>query len=492
MQNAEYGNAPGTRYQIRYARFGDTAGNPDPRGKGLLGVEGFGERFVFSGKRRGGLPFGRSIEIAFRPDQIWNVAVRGKRIQFSTSEGSAGRRKLPFFFYCNEPDTASRIAGLLPSARDSDFQQQQQFDANLRGYKASNICSSVTNLLVAANVLVFIGMGCLGAGWLTPSEILAYVRFGVSNAAATTDGEWWRLLTSMFIHFGAMHLALNMWALLQVGHLVERLFGRKAYALLYFGSGIMSGLASMIWHGDKVWSAGASGAIFGIYGALFGFMLRDERLLPKSVYKPLLKSTALFVGYNLFCGAVQSGVDNAAHVGGLFAGCALGWLTTVPADPELHARFAARRFRAGIIAAFSMIGCAVVIVPRFDYSPVDELSWQKLNEPYVAKEPALIKRENSEINRYRSSGDPGKLSIWLTYEAIPFYDEWRNKLLDLPLEQKKLTYRRREAAAGILQSKIISFRHLLAAANGSDPYPLRSFEDETNAIAKSLRDTSLQ
>jgi rhomboid protease GluP len=484
---------PSTAFPIRYSRFGDTVGNPEFQGKGLLSVEESGQRFVFSGKPLGSALIGRpSMERALRADKVWNVMAKGTRVQFLTSEGAAGLRKVPFSFHCMTADAASRVAALLPPTRDADFQAMHDFHANQSGFEAASPWSSVTNVIIAANILVFATMGLLGAGWLTTGDIMVYVRFGANNAAATTDGQWWRLLTSMFMHYGVMHLALNMWALAQVGHLVERLFGRKAYALLYFTSGITGGLASMAWHGDRMWSAGASGAIFGVYGSLLGFMQRDEQLLPKSVYKPLLKSTALFVAYNLFYGAVQSGVDNAAHLGGLFGGFVIGWLTAVPLNPELRERFAARRLRSGIVAAVLMVGCGVAIAPRFGYNPQDELRWQKSVSPRVSREAEIVSRQNAEINRYRSSGDPAKLSILLTFEAIPFYEGWRDELVALPLQQGMLTDRRRVAVARVIQMRIDSFRHLLSAFNGPEPYPLRRFEDESKDIAAAIKDVPVE
>jgi len=190
---------------------------------------------------------------------------------------------------------------------------------------------SVTGVIVALNIAVFVLMaGFLGAGWVEVTDMTPYVRYGANNAAVTMHGQWWRLITSMFMHYGVIHLALNMWALLQAGNLVERLQGRVLYALTYLGSGIGGGLLSIAWHGDKIWSAGASGAIFGVYGALLGRTYRDRLALPKAVLQPLMKSTVIFAGYNLLYGMVNPGIDNADHIGGLATGIALGWLTAPP------------------------------------------------------------------------------------------------------------------------------------------------------------------
>jgi rhomboid protease GluP len=487
MQDAE----PAATYRVRFERFGDFSGNLDLRGKGSIKIEEAGQRLVFSGAPKATTEFASTAELAFRAEQIWKVTTKGSKVQFLTSEGQAGLHRRPFVFYCDSPRIASEVAALLAGKRDPLLDERQQFDAKLDEFAASTPWTSVTNVIVGANVLAFVLMGFLGAGWLTPDDMMTYVRFGANNGAATTDGEWWRLVSSMFMHYGVLHLALNMWAFIQVGHLAERLFGQKAYLVIYFGSGITSGLASNIWHGDKLWSAGASGAIFGVYGSLLGFMLRDEQLLPKSVYKPLLKSTALFVGYNLFYGAIQSGIDNAAHCGGLFGGLVLGWLTAVPIERELRVRFLARRLRAGVVAAMLLVAVGVAIAPRYDYRPIDEMRWQKVVEPRIASEQALLKQQNLEINRYRSTGDPGNLSIWTTFKALPFYDDWRSALLALPLEPDRRTSRRRDKIISIIQMKTESYRHLLADLTGPELYPLRRFDDENKAVIEAIRQMSV-
>lgn len=93
---------------------------------------------------------------------------------------------------------------------------------------------------------------------------------------------------AMFRHFGILHLCVNMWALFQCGPLVERLQGRLLYGITYLTSGVGGGLLSLGWHGDKIWTAGASGAIFGIYGALLGHLAKERQAVPKAVFQPLI------------------------------------------------------------------------------------------------------------------------------------------------------------------------------------------------------------
>ena len=193
---------------------------------------------------------------------------------------------------------------------------------------------------MAANVAVFVLMLGAGAGFVTP-HAQVHLAWGANYGPATKDGEWWRLFTSMFLHFGVIHLAFNMWALADAGRLVERLFGAAAFLAAYLFAGLTGSLASLLWHADGVVSAGASGAVFGIYGALFAFLFVERGSVPLSALKRLATSGALFVGYALIAGAMVPGIDNACHLGGLFGGCAAGLALSRPL--EAGARLSGRR-----------------------------------------------------------------------------------------------------------------------------------------------------
>ena len=145
----------------------------------------------------------------------------------------------------------------------------------------------------------------------------------ISGHFFTTDGEWWRVFTSLFIHFEIIHLAFNMWALATFGPLTERLFGSVNYLLIYLAAGVSGSLASISWRPD-INSAGASGAIFGVLGSLLAAHLRTGETFPSSVLRPLRNSTLIFAGYALLSGLQHEGIDNAAHLGGLAAGFLFG------------------------------------------------------------------------------------------------------------------------------------------------------------------------
>ncbi len=184
----------------------------------------------------------------------------------------------------------------------------------------------VTPALIALNVLVFLAMCLRGVPFLQPNaqQVLPWgANFGPLTVG---DGQWWRLLTACFLHFGIMHIAVNMYILWQVGPFTERLFGNLRYAVLYLVAGIGGNIAGLFWHNFGV-GAGASGAIFGVYGGLLGFLLIERGVVPGKAASGIAKSAGLFVLYNLVAGFARPETDQVAHIGGIvtgfLAGCAL-------------------------------------------------------------------------------------------------------------------------------------------------------------------------
>lgn len=158
------------------------------------------------------------------------------------------------------------------------------------------------------------------AGGSTETEVL--VRMGAKVTPLIATGEYWRLFTAMFLHIGIMHLAFNGYALLAIGTELERLYGHGRFLAIYVLSGLFGSLASYAFS-DSL-SAGASGAIFGLIGALAAFFtLHRERL--GAWGRRRLANIAFLVVLNLFLGFTQAGIDNWGHIGGLLAGLGLGW-----------------------------------------------------------------------------------------------------------------------------------------------------------------------
>lgn len=178
----------------------------------------------------------------------------------------------------------------------------------------------ITPILIDLNILVFILMTISGVNILMPDNE-SLLNWGANFRPITLEGQWWRLLTNCFLHVGIFHLLLNMYALLYIGVLLEPLLGRTRFISAYLLTGITASITSLWWH-DLTISAGASGAIFGMYGVFLAMLTTN--LIEKTARKPLLTSIAVFVGYNLIYG-LKGGIDNAAHIGGLLGGLIIGY-----------------------------------------------------------------------------------------------------------------------------------------------------------------------
>jgi membrane associated rhomboid family serine protease len=188
----------------------------------------------------------------------------------------------------------------------------------------------ITPILINLNVLIYIIMVLSGLGFMAfKGDNL--LNWGANFRPLTTDNQWWRLLTSIFLHGGVMHIFANMFGLLFVGIFLEPLLGRGKYLLLYLATGIMASLASIYWY-DATVSVGASGAIFGLYGFFLACMLL--KVFPLEFNKIFLINTIVFVGFNLVMGLV-GGTDNAAHIGGLLSGFAIGAIMPVKLKKQI-------------------------------------------------------------------------------------------------------------------------------------------------------------
>lgn len=185
----------------------------------------------------------------------------------------------------------------------------------------------ITPIIIYLNLLVFIVMMISGLGFIS-FEGPDLLVWGANYGPSTTDGQWWRLLSSTFLHGGLMHLLFNMYGLLFVGIFLEPVLGKAKYLTVYLLAGILASCTSLWWY-DATISVGASGAIFGMYGVFLAFML--TKIFTPDFNKSFLLSTVIFVGFNLIMG-LSGGIDNAAHIGGLLSGFVLGLILS----PILH------------------------------------------------------------------------------------------------------------------------------------------------------------
>ncbi len=210
-----------------------------------------------------------------------------------------------------------REATKIQVAKEAEEAEKVSQAMNLKG---SNLYATYT--IIGINVLIFILMALNGAGIVQPNGLL-HIKWGSNFGPLTLSGDWWRLITNMFIHFGIIHLLMNMYTFFMAGVYLEPMLGKPRFLLAYFCTGILASITSLYWHQTPTNSAGASGAIFGMYGLFFAFLTTN--LIPNSVRKSLLQSIGIFIVYNLAFG-MKSGIDNSAHIGGLLSGFAIGYL----------------------------------------------------------------------------------------------------------------------------------------------------------------------
>ena len=177
-----------------------------------------------------------------------------------------------------------------------------------------------------AVLLALVGLGFVAETVMGGSTV-PRVLVALGANVAPLHGQYWRLVASLFLHIGLLHLAVNSWALYQLGALFELWLGSLRLAVVFFVSGIAGSLASVIFTlgpaANHTVSAGASGAIFGILGALIAFLARRrDRLTPAA--KSLLLQLLFWAALNVFLGISVAAIDNSAHMGGFAAGLLIG------------------------------------------------------------------------------------------------------------------------------------------------------------------------
>ena len=193
-------------------------------------------------------------------------------------------------------------------------------EAQIRRWRTSPV---VTWVLLAANVLVW--LSAERAGGTENPEVL--LDFGAMFSPLIAEGQYWRLFTAMFLHADLPHLAVNGLALLIFGQIVERAFGHVRFLIIYILAGLFGGVSSYILNTIAI-GAGASGAIFGVLGALAAYFVIQRRTLGSMAWRNLL-GVSVLAAISLTYGLLTPRIDNWAHFGGLVAGFALG-LTLSP------------------------------------------------------------------------------------------------------------------------------------------------------------------
>ena len=245
--------------------------------------------------------------------------------------------------------------GMPAQAADAAGEQLDEFQTSVKSHRPL-----VTATLIAACIAVYLVKSWYDRSFLG-GTIESSIAWGANYGPLTLDGQWWRLVTHLFLHGGPFHILMNMWVLWDVGRLMERLVGHTAMAVIYFVAGIAGGMASLAFH-PHIPSVGASGAVFGIIGALFGLLLHARDAVPPARLQQLQSGIIAFVIFNVIFGMSAQGVDVAAHAGGAIAGLLAGLIVLPAVRPGYW-------LRIGVLAivgtgAFLLTGRLMPPAPR--------------------------------------------------------------------------------------------------------------------------------
>jgi rhomboid protease GluP len=183
-----------------------------------------------------------------------------------------------------------------------------------------------TRILLGCNIAMFVAMIAYGiivySDWNGTQNARVLITFGAKVNELIALGQYWRLLTAMFIHIGVFHILFNLYALNSLGPLVEGFFGSRRFLIIYFIGGLWGSVASYAF--SSALSAGASGAIFGLAGATTVYFLRYRENFGARG-QAILQNMLVVIGINLALGAFSQGIDNWGHMGGLVGGAAIAY-----------------------------------------------------------------------------------------------------------------------------------------------------------------------
>lgn len=258
-------------------------------------------------------------------------------------------------------DAARQAAGRDESPTTRALRATAEFDERLN---AMTPRTWAVPTIVALNVAAWLPAAAAGVSPLRPDAASLFVVGGSSASAVILHGDYWRLFTAMFLHSGVLHITFNMLGLWQPGRELVRHIGNGQFLFVWVATGLCAGAASLHFSGQTAISVGASGAVFGVLGALVASAWKYRDHLPELKRKQLWSGPAAFTMYALMHGFGNSHVDNAAHVGGLVSGAMLGLLLPTRFDARGAHVAPMQLLLGGALSAFAVvIGVMTTPVP---------------------------------------------------------------------------------------------------------------------------------
>ncbi|UTR14435.1 rhomboid family intramembrane serine protease [Salipaludibacillus sp. LMS25] len=269
--------------------------------------------------------------------------------------------------YIESSEQEDHIISTLKTAVKKSIKQREEKEKNLLLYGKARL----TFLLLGTIILFYAWIEMNGSSMNT----LDLVRFGAKFDPFILAGEWWRFISAMFIHIGIVHLMMNSLALFYLGSAVEKIFGTKRFFVIYFLAGLLGSIASFVFN-DNV-SAGASGAIFGCFGALLYFGLIHKRLF----FRTMGMNVIVILAINLSFGFIVPMVDNGAHIGGLIGGFAASAIVGLPGQTERTIKLP-----AFLVTALSMVILLWVGFSQSGYSEQTALVYYQMAVEAIEEE----------------------------------------------------------------------------------------------------------
>ncbi|WP_217586711.1 rhomboid family intramembrane serine protease [Lentibacillus saliphilus] len=243
-----------------------------------------------------------------------------------------------------------------------------------------------TYILLGINIIMFILLSIFGGS----TDIATLIEFGAKyNPAIIEDDEWWRLISSMFLHIGLLHLLMNMLAIYFLGTAVERIYGSWRFVVIYFLAGIGGSLASFAFTNSI--SAGASGALFGLFGALLFF----GTVYKKIFFQTMGQNVLLVIVINLVLGFGIAEIDMGAHLGGLVAGFLASALLSIPNKQRRSVQVGAGVTYILLVVGLMLYGLQSNLDdPSYHLLKLDELSQNEQYEDMIDR--ATVALHNPE------------------------------------------------------------------------------------------------
>ena len=406
-------------------------------GSGSLDVGGDG--VTVNGWQRTWLSIPEQVSLHIPSEQIRNAALNGSCVRFEWKRPYRPTQIVEY--HAPSAEAAERLLSALPTQQSAGFAARwvelQSFNQRLE--KLSPL-AWLTPSFMLINIVVYVTMLIATPGSLSGFDLPTLQRWGGNVGLLVINGQWWRLVSAVFIHANLPHVLTNMWVLWNIGRLTERLYGKWPFAILYVGGGLIASLSSVAWDVNHV-SVGASGAIFGLFGAFLVFLIRRDTRVPAAIVRAHWLSTLVFVLFNLISGFLSTGIDTAAHVGGLLGGFVLGWLLARPLDIEARDEFP---FKPTLASAMTVALCTLAMI----WQVVGFGSRFSVPEQYFKSRPWFVTGERDNQKRWGELAQQGAAQSISTSEfgrrmssdVVPFWESTAHRLqaelATLPTDQR--------------------------------------------------------